>query len=501
MNKVLIIGAGIAGLSAGSYLQRNGYQVEIFEAHNQPGGVCTSWRRGNYTFDYCIHWLMGSRPDTGFDLLWDELGALENEAKKPVEIRNFEKFTRTEFSDGEELRFYADADRFGEELRRIAPDDLDLVNSLIGDLKYMSRFKTSVAKEKGGIFSKIGSFLSNLGTFRCYLKHLRTPIGEYANKWKSKYVREALCNVIPPSWSLGSLTMGLAMQHTQAAGYPVGGSLQFSRNIERGFLESGGRIFYGSRVDRIVVKNDRASAIRLASGEEISGDYVVSAADGHSTLFDLLEGRYVSPQLKKVYDTFPLFPSSVFIGIGVNKDLSDLPHAIMIPVTGSFTLPDDSSRSHLSVSVHNFDPTLAPSGKTTVTVILHTWNDAYWRSLAAGNRKEYNEVKQQTGERIVEILEGRFPGLKEAVEVIDVSTPHTVHRYTGNWHGSFEGFAPTPTTLMTRLPKTVPGLANCYMIGQWTTAGGGIPTAAVDGRNLAFDLCRKDGKTFIGKTF
>ena len=64
--KVIIIGAGIAGLSAASYLQRNGYDTEIFEAHSLPGGLCTSWKRGDYTFDYCIHWLMGTKKGDGF---------------------------------------------------------------------------------------------------------------------------------------------------------------------------------------------------------------------------------------------------------------------------------------------------------------------------------------------------------------------------------------------------------------------------------------------------
>ena len=77
--KVLIIGGGIAGLSAGSYLVRNGYDSEIFEAHTRPGGVCTSWKRGDYIFDYCIHWLVGTSSGTGYDCVWKELGMLEDE--------------------------------------------------------------------------------------------------------------------------------------------------------------------------------------------------------------------------------------------------------------------------------------------------------------------------------------------------------------------------------------------------------------------------------------
>ena len=63
--RVLVIGAGIAGLSTASYLQRNGFDTEIFELHTQPGGLCTAWKRGGYTFDGCIHWLMGSGTSSG----------------------------------------------------------------------------------------------------------------------------------------------------------------------------------------------------------------------------------------------------------------------------------------------------------------------------------------------------------------------------------------------------------------------------------------------------
>ena len=64
--KVDIIGAGIAGLSAGCYLQMNGYDTEIFELHDKPGGLCTSWKRGDYAIDGCIHWLVGLGPRIRF---------------------------------------------------------------------------------------------------------------------------------------------------------------------------------------------------------------------------------------------------------------------------------------------------------------------------------------------------------------------------------------------------------------------------------------------------
>jgi phytoene dehydrogenase-like protein len=75
--KVNIVGAGVSGLAVGCYLQMNGFDTEIFEMHDLPGGVCTSWKRKGYTFDGCIHWLMGSSPGTNLHDMWKELHAVQ----------------------------------------------------------------------------------------------------------------------------------------------------------------------------------------------------------------------------------------------------------------------------------------------------------------------------------------------------------------------------------------------------------------------------------------
>ena len=73
---IIIIGAGIAGLSAGCYGQMNGYRTRIFEMDTKPGGLCTTWERKGYKIDGCIHWLVGSRPGTSFYRIWEELGIM-----------------------------------------------------------------------------------------------------------------------------------------------------------------------------------------------------------------------------------------------------------------------------------------------------------------------------------------------------------------------------------------------------------------------------------------
>ena len=96
-------------------------------------------------------------------------------------------------------------------------------------------------------------------------------------------------------------------------------------------------------------------------------------------------------------------------------------------------------------------------------------------------------------------LERRLPGISGQVEVVDVSTPMTVERYTGNWQGSQEGWLVTTDTIMMMgrgMDKTLPGLTNFYMAGQWVEPGGGVSAAALSGWRVIRMLCKKDRKKF-----
>ena len=494
---VLIIGAGIAGLSAASYLQRNGYATEIFEAHSVPGGLCTAWKRGEYTFDYCIHWLIGTNPETGFDVLWKELGAFQNEDGSQSQIRTFDEFTRMEFSDGDTVRMYANADRLKEELLRVGPDDRKEIEQFTEDLKTLSHFRLIVDPEKRSLSNRLSTSLRNLSIFLRYLRHLKTPIQEYARKFKSQAIRKTLLGMTPPDWSLATLTMGLGLQHTQSAGYPVGGSLNFARNIERKYLSLGGKIHYRYPVVKILVKDNQAVGLQLESGEKVMGDEIISAADGHTTLYKMLEGKFLTKTLQNAYTHFPLFPSSIFLGFGIARDMKDQPKMLAIELDSPLELPDKSVHPYLAITIRHYDPTFAPAGKTSASVLLNTWNEEFWRDLAGKNRHAYEEIKKEIGNRVIALLEKRFPGIRSDIEEMDISTPYTVQRYTHNWRGSYEGFGLTPKTIMARFPKTLPGLSHFSMIGQWTTPGGGLPPAGLDGRNVASRICRQDGRPFV----
>ena len=116
-NKIIIIGAGVAGLSAGCYARMNGYDVTIFEAGSAAGGCCTSWKRKGYTFDGCIHSLEGSSSKSSLNRIWQELKALSGTI-----VVNHDEFIRYR-SAGKEVVFYADPQRLERHLKNISPED------------------------------------------------------------------------------------------------------------------------------------------------------------------------------------------------------------------------------------------------------------------------------------------------------------------------------------------------------------------------------------------
>ena len=149
------------------------------------------------------------------------------------------------------------------------------------------------------------------------------------------------------------------------------------------------------------------------------------------------------------------------------------------------------------MQIYNFDPTLAPKGKTVLKVQFNTDYD-YWKKLREDSER-YNAEKEQITEQVITALDRRFPGLAAKVEMHDVATPVTWERYTGNWRGSYEGWLPNAQSMRMRMSKTLPGLINFYMAGQWVEPGGGLPTAAISGRNVTQIICKKDKRPFVTK--
>lgn len=489
---VIIIGAGIAGLSAGCYAQMNGFQSCIFEMHNQPGGLCTGWRRGRYVFDGCVDWLMGTSPRSSLHRVWRELGALGD-----GKIVEHEEFARYEGPDGTPVIFYSDVDRLEEHLLQVAPHDAVAVRELVKGIRSLIGMTMSVDPGPIELIKSLWRMLPAMGHMK---KYGTISVQDYARSLSSPVLRAALEAVVGfPEFPMLGLVVPLALRNAHDGGYPVGGSLALSGAIAERYSSLGGKIHYRSRVEKILVQDDRAVGVRLADGTEHRADYVISAADGHATIFDMLEGKYIDDRIRNFYEGgLQPFPPMIQVSLGVARDFSGLPRLV------SFALPEPieiagQMRDFMGFKHYSHDPTMAPPGKSVLVSTFLT-DYEYWQALSK-DRPHYLEEKERIARLVIAQLDRRYPGLADQVEVYDVATPMTYERYTGNWRASFEGWLLTTKSipLMMRshsIPKTLPGLGRFHMIGQWTVVGGGLPPAAIDGRDVIRRICKGEKRPF-----
>jgi phytoene dehydrogenase-like protein len=492
---VAIIGAGIAGLSTGCYAQMNGYRAHIYEMHTKPGGLCTAWTRSGYTIDACIHWLTGSRPGASLHKLWREIGLIQD-----LDLIDLDEFMRVEFSDAPPLVFYTDVDRLLPHLLQLAPEDAALIRSFLSDVKRMAKADMPSdlpPRELMGFGTMLRLMPRMLGFMGPMRRWNSLNIAQFAERFKNPRLREAFSQTWFPEMSAFALLMTLAWFHGRQAGYPIGGSMPLAEAVERAFMAQGGMIDYRARVTEILVENDRAVGIRLDDGREERADVVVSAADSHATIFDMLKGRRVDETVRGWFTDYVPFPPLVFLGIGVNRAFSEEPRVVSgssLALTEPIRI-GDRAVNRLPYRLHNYDPTLAPAGKTAITCMLASDYD-YWKELSQ-DRERYEQEKKAIADAVVKALDQRFPGLADQVEMVDVATPTTWERYTGNWCASFEGWLPTPANLSSEMRKTLPGLDSFYMVGQWVSPGGGLPSGVMTARQVVQLMCHQDGRKFL----
>lgn len=235
----------------------------------------------------------------------------------------------------------------------------------------------------------------------------------------------------------------------------------------------------------------RAEGVELENGEVVVADITVSAADGHATIFGMLEGRFVDDRIRHYYTDFKTFPSYVQVSLGVARRFEGIPPVAGYPLATPFELDPEEKTTDFSYRIMSYDPTMAPAGKTVIIVMLKTNNYQYWADLRENDREKYKAEKQRIADFAIEQLEAKFGGISENLEMVDVATPATVIRYTNNWKGSFEGWLMTRETGFQSLPKTLPGLSDFYMAGHWVEPGGGLPAALLSGRNVSQVIERK----------
>jgi phytoene dehydrogenase-like protein len=523
---MIIIGAGIGGLSTGCYAQMNGYRSRVFELHEVPGGCCTEWTRGEFCFDGCMSWLVGSGPGNELYQIWLELGALHGK-----EVRHFEMFNAVETADGHIVRFYSDPGRLQDHLTELSPADAKRIRAFCHGLRQFQRCVAAYPflRPVGlmGRMEKLRMYLRFAPFYRGIARSLATRIADHAARFESPVLREAFHHVLYDNAldrSLLAVYFQLACHANRAAGVPEGGWSGLARSIEARYLSLGGQVRYRAGVEEILVENDRAIGVRLSDDQRHFADVVVLAGDGHPELIERVRGRHAieaGPRSADPGDPPAGVPSGQFtVFLGLDRRFPEAEHCM------THLLTEDEAAELLGIvhpSIHvqfrnRHYPELSPSG-SSVIFASYACDVAHWRALhddedrpsrqrrgievrtlAAKRARSYPQEKRRVAEFLTRYLESKYPGVARALVVRDVASPLTSLRCAGShidpvlpWQpfladgdGVDRGGAPHGPAI---------GLRNLY-IAEAGGATGGLIRAAAAGRHVMQFICRDDHKQF-----
>jgi phytoene dehydrogenase-like protein len=496
VKKVIVVGAGIAGLAAGIYAQKSGFGVTICEAHSRPGGNCTGWRRGGYFFEGSMHWLNGSSPHSAVNRLWRETGALSDTSH----IIKHDPFLTSD-CNGQQACLYRDVDKFEQHLCDLSPEDTSQVKRMCADLRRFTAVDIPVTdifglkvREKAPSLLKTGIKMLPAALRMGELGKISAK--EYANRFHSPAIRLLLLNTVNPGYDAVSLFFTMAHFLSGDGGYVEGGTVNMVQNMVKRFTDSGGLIRYNTRVERIIVEGGQAIGIS-ACGSTIPADAVIVTADTLVVVASPDSGGIFSPPLrdtwlKKIQKNTQLIINT-FLCLGVETDLSALPANIAFSLEKPFEF-NGQTLDYLACRNYASYPGYAPEGCSALTIKISGDSYDYW--VLARKQGLYEQRKEELFETVLEKLETRFPVIKGKTRVHDIATPLTYEKYCGTYRGSW--MTQTPPGKHRRLPYPCKpkSVKNLYFAGQRILLPGGLPAVVVTGRRAAQYLCRDFGMVF-----
>ena len=471
--KVIIVGGGIAGLTAGIYAQRSGFRTVILEKCATPGGVSTCWKRKGYLFEGGVHWLNGSGEHLDLNKLWKSVGALQE--NNPIYFKDPVYVLKNGKAD---IAIYRDSKRTLKELCDYSPLDARVLRSIFRNVKTFDYFQTPV-EGVTTIWSYIRMLPAIIITPFLWMQSTK----HYLSRIKNEDVRTLLEAVVDPKNNAMTFAYTLNGFFTGDSGYPGGGSLKMALNMADTYRKAGGEIRYNTVVERVTDKGV------IVNGELIEADAVIVTIDARTAADHLFEKPLQDKwavRMRKLLST----TQTIFIGVGVEADLHSYPKSMVF----KHRFQDCGIDLPFFVVSNYARDNYAPDGCTAVTALLPGDSYTWWKS--AKEDGTYEDKKKAVAERFIGMLEEQIPETKGKIAVWDVATPLTYERYCGTYEGSYMSEWHS-RTLTTNAPNRY--RKGLYFAGQRTAYSGGLPPAVVSGRLAVKALCKDFGHKFSDK--
>lgn len=478
---VVIVGAGLAGLSAAMRLAGAGRQVTVLERDAEPGGRAGVLRRDGYTFD------TGPTVLTMPELIADAFDCLDEKMGDWLDLAPVDPLYRTFFADGSQLDVHAEPEAMAAEIAAVCgPREADGYRRFVAFVSELYRVEmaTFIDRNLDSPLDLVGVDMARLVALGG-LRRLAPKVAQYLRDPRTQRVFsfQAMYAGLSPYDALAIYSVIAYMDSVAGVVFPKGGVHAVPVAMAAAAQAHGVTFRYSTTVERVELSGDRAVAVHTTDGERISCDVVVLNPDLPVARRDLLRRP-----LRRRLD---FSPSCVTLNIGSTAGYSKIAHhnihfgnawrEVFTDLVGAKRLMRDPAYMVTSPSMS--DPDLAPAGRHSYWVLFPAPNldgPIDWRREAAPYRDEMIATLERDG----------YVGFGDAIEVENLTTPL-------DWEAQgMERGAPFAAAHSFRQtgpfrPSNIWG-ENVVFAGSGTQPGVGVPMVLISGRLAAERITGRD---------
>lgn len=500
---VVIIGAGISGLTSAALLSRAGLSVGVFEMDSRPGGYLAGFRRKDFRFDSAIHWLNQCGPRGLVTRVFDFIGNDHPTALSQPNIKRYQ-------GDNYDYLLTDKPDDFKAELIKLFPHEQKGIERFFKDAKQLGKSfdglpAYSRSLETMGFLEKLFYNMQRLEFAMPFIKHIRFTGPEGTVKGLQRYFKdpemlkifgseeELLSALVPIGWAY----------YGDYQSPPKGGSQVFPEWLAYVVEHLGNDACYQCRVEKIELENGQAVGLSLdRKGEKISvkAKHIIAACDVETLYERMLPETAIPAVIKEKLNKAQLYSSAVTVSLGIDCPVEELglDDAMLFIVRDDVKRTEHNSgdphKAGISVLAPSFrDPSLAPVGKGTMTIYCYATFDQNdrWKTEVDANGKivrgeAYKQFKQEFADILIDRVEKKLgKDIRSHIEYCDIATPITHWRYTGNRNGSLMGARPGKANMQAKIAGHRTPVKNLWLSGHWADLGGGVPIAVKTGMNAA----------------
>ncbi len=511
---VVVVGAGIGGLTAAATLATRGKSVLVLDMHYALGGCATVFHRKGkaYEFDVGLHYIgdcgehgLIPRILKGAGIDYDAINFLEQDPE------GFDTLCFPDFTFGIPRGF----DRFKDKLLAEFPNETKGINRYFKYLQQVWDFM--------GIHANPISALWVLPRSLLLARYANATVEEFLDTCtRDPKLRAILTGQLgvyhqPPSRASMAGHAGVTNHFLQGSFYPSGGGQVFSDKLGESVERHGGKILLRSKVTKILVENGRVRGVEFENKKlgkrTVTADYVIANSDLKKTLLELVGPEHLSKKTLSKTAAYEMSPAMGIVYLGIDMDMRALGHKNtnyrIYPSYDYEKAYSDIFNEEFPTEPHVFignatlkdpdNPNLAPEGIYNLQLmsVVPSSPEAWGlteEEVENGSYRDnpvYQEKKAWYAKQLIKAAESVIPGLSEHIVYQDVSTPFSVTRFIGSSGGTSYGIAFTPEQFLHRRPSEKTEVKGLYLCGASTRTGHGIFGAMTGGVEAAAAICGK----------